>query len=74
MILKNKSFIIFIISFALLEEVVQSITVFLNQGQYIKSRIDIKYFGVLLILMTVIRLISARSYKVRNIEIEGAVV
>lgn len=62
--IKNKSFIVFIISFALIEEVVQSITVFLNQGQYVRSGIAIKYFGIILAVQAIVRLISAKSYKV----------
>ncbi|MGL4109519.1 MFS transporter [Clostridium sp. LP20] len=63
-VLKNKKFIILIITFALMEEIVQGITVFLNQEQYIKSGIDIKYFGVILAFLAIVKLISAKSYKI----------
>lgn len=66
LVLGNKKFIIFIISFALISEVVQSITVFLNQGQYIKSGINIKFFGILLALMQVVKLLSVKSYKLSD--------
>ncbi|MGG7179152.1 MFS transporter [Clostridium paraputrificum] len=63
-VLKNKKFIILIITFALMEEIVQGITVFLNQEQYIKSGIDIKYFGVILAFLAIVKLTSAKSYKI----------
>lgn len=66
-VISNKSIIIFIVATSLISEVVQSITVFLNQGQYIKSGIDIKYFGVLLVAIQVMKLISVKSYKLSNI-------
>lgn len=66
-VISNKSMIIFIVGTSLISEVVQSITVFLNQGQYIKSGIDIKYFGVLLVAIQVMKLISVKSYKLSNI-------
>ncbi|MDI9216566.1 MFS transporter [Clostridium tertium] len=66
-VISNKSMIIFIVGTSLISEVVQSITVFLNQGQYIKSGIDIKYFGVLLVAIQVMKLISLKSYKLSNI-------
>jgi len=44
---KNKSIIILVISFALVNEVVQVVSVFLNQSQYVRSGINIKYFGIL---------------------------
>ncbi|MCR1950845.1 MFS transporter [Clostridium sp. DSM 100503] len=66
-VISNKSMIIFIVGTSLISEVVQSITVFLNQGQYIKSGMDIKYFGVLLVAIQVMKLISVKSYKLSNI-------
>ncbi|WP_288221386.1 MFS transporter [uncultured Clostridium sp.] len=65
-ILKKRSMLIFIISMALITEVFQSITVFLNQGIYMKSKIDIKYFGIILSIIQIIRLISVKSYKITN--------
>ncbi|WP_411168292.1 MFS transporter [Clostridium sp. MB05] len=64
--LTNKEIIVFIVGISLIREVVQSITVFLNQSQYVKSGIDIKYFGVLLVVIQVMKLISVKSYKLSN--------
>lgn len=60
-------FIMFIIGVTLLQEVTQSLTVFLNQRQYIRSGIDVKYFGVILTLMSIMSLISAKAYNVSKI-------
>lgn len=65
-VLANTSIIIFIVGISLISEVVQSITVYLNQEQYIKSGIDIKYFGILLVAIQVMKLISIKSYKLSN--------
>src|SRR5690606_37447403 len=59
----NKYIIIFLVGISLVKEVVQSITVFLNQQQYIKSGIDIRYFGILLVAIQFMKLISVKSYK-----------
>ncbi|WP_263487082.1 MFS transporter [Clostridium estertheticum] len=59
----NKSIIILVISFALMNEVVQVVGVFLNQSQYVRSGINIKYFGVLAVVMQIVRLSSIKSYK-----------
>lgn len=61
--LKNKSIIILVVSFALINEVVQAVSVFLNQSQYLRSGINIKYFGVLAVVMQIARLSSFKSYK-----------
>lgn len=65
-ILEKRNILIFVIAIALVSEVVQSITVFLNQGIYIKSNIDVKYFGVILAAIQIIKLISIKSYKITN--------
>ena len=62
--ISKKEIIILILGIALVAEVVQSITVFLNQGIYIRSGIDIKYFGVMLAGIQIIGLISVKSYKI----------
>jgi MFS family permease len=64
--LKNKQIILLVLSFALVREVFQAITVFLNQVQYFRSGIDIKYFGILIVVIQVVRLASAKSYKISN--------
>jgi MFS family permease len=61
---KNTSIIILVISFALINEVVQVVGIFLNQSQYLRSGIDIKYFGILAVVMQIVKLISVKSYKV----------
>lgn len=65
-ILQKRDILIFVIAIALVTEVVQSITVFLNQGIYIKSNIDVKYFGLILAAIQIIKLISIKSYKITN--------
>lgn len=65
-ILQKRNILIFVIAVALVTEVVQSITVFLNQGIYIKSNIDVKYFGLILAAIQIIKLISIKSYKITN--------
>jgi len=62
--ISKKEIIILILGIALVAEVVQSITVFLNQGIYIRSGIDIKYFGIMLAGIEIIGLISVKSYKI----------
>jgi MFS family permease len=64
--LKNKQIILLVLSVALAREVVQSITVFLNQAQYIRSGINVKYFGVLLVVAQIVRLVCAKSYRLSN--------
>lgn len=63
---KNKGVIILVISFALINEVVQVVSVFLNQSQYLRSGINIKYFGILAVVMQIVRLSSIKSYKLSN--------
>ncbi|WBW95733.1 MFS transporter [Oceanirhabdus sp. W0125-5] len=58
---RDKTIIMFIISIALIIEVFQAVTVFLNQSQYLKSGIDAKYFGVILAGIQLIRLFSVKS-------------
>lgn len=60
--LRNVPIIMLVLSFALAREVVQSITVFLNQGQYLRSGINIKYFGILVAVVQLARLSSAKAY------------
>lgn len=62
-VLNSKRIIIAVISISLMSEVAHSIVVFLNQPQYLRSGIAIKYFGLLTALMQLICLISARTYK-----------
>lgn len=63
----NKSIILFIISITLISEIVQSITVYLNQNKYINCGIDIRNFGVILALSQIISLITGKSYYFKRI-------
>jgi len=63
---KKKSIIMLVISFALINEVVQVVSVFLNQSQYLRSGINIKYFGLLAVVMQIARLCSTKSYKLSS--------
>jgi MFS family permease len=60
---KNKSIIALVVSFALINEVVQVVSVFLNQWQYLRSGINIKYFGILAVIMQIVSLSSIKAYK-----------
>ena len=60
---KSKHVIILVMSFAIINEVVQVVGVFLNQSQYLRSGINIKYFGILAIVIQIVRLSSIKSYK-----------
>lgn len=61
-VLKNGRFLLFVVSAALLTEAVQSVTVFLNQPQYLRSGIGVTWFGLLLALMQAIRLVTVKSH------------
>lgn len=62
----NKSIIIFIFGTVILTEVVHGITVFLNQNQYIKSGIDIKYFGLIIVFNQLLKIFGIKAYKITN--------
>lgn len=51
-----------VIAVSLGREIFQSVTVFLNQGQYLRSGIDVRWFGLLLVLMQGGKLLAARSH------------
>jgi len=57
----DKSVILFVFSIALVVEVVQAITVFLNQAQYVESGIDPKYFGIIVAGIQCARLFSVKA-------------
>ncbi|MBE6082491.1 MAG: MFS transporter [Tissierellaceae bacterium] len=63
---KNKNIIIFLISMALISESTHSICVYLNQPIYLRSSIDMKYFGFLTAFMQIACLLSARAYKLNE--------
>ena len=62
----NKRIIVLVIAVAVLSETTHSICVFLNQPLYIKSGIDLKWFGVLTAIMQVATFIAIRSYKIKK--------
>lgn len=61
-ILENGNFIMLLIAVALIQEVYQSVSVFLNQLQYIRCGVDVRYFGMILVLMQLARTSSAKSH------------
>ena len=63
-IAQNKSFIMFLFAAALLAESNQTITVFLNQLQYLRSGIEPHHMGYIYILVTISGLLAAYSYKI----------
>lgn len=63
---KSKEIIIFVISIALIRETVQAVQVFLSQLQYLRSGIDIKYFGFLTAAIQIICLSSAKAYRLSS--------
>lgn len=63
---KNKKIVAFVVGVAVLGETTHSICVFLNQPLYIKSGVDIKWFGILLALMQSATFISIRAYKIKK--------
>lgn len=65
-ITQNKPFFMFLFAAALLAESNQTITVFLNQLQYLRSGIEPHNMGYIYILVTISGLSSAFSYRVSN--------
>jgi len=57
----DKSVLLFVFSIALVIEVVQAVTVFLNQAQYLRSGIDPKYFGLIVAGIQCARLMSVKA-------------
>ncbi len=58
----NRPIFPFIIAVALLSEVAHAVTVFLNQLQYQRSGIAVRYFGVIMAMIQLISMLSAKSY------------
>lgn len=73
-IAQNKSFILFLFAAALLAESNQTITVFLNQLQYLRSGIEPHNMGYIYILVTFSGLLSAYSYRISEFLGEPAAV
>ncbi len=57
----DKSVLLFVFSMALIIEVAQAVTVFLNQAHYLKSGIDPKYFGLIVAGIQCARLMSVKA-------------
>lgn len=62
----NKRIVVFVIAVAVLSETTHAICVFFNQPLYIKSGIDIKWFGILTALMQVATFIAIRAHKIKK--------
>ncbi|MCR2044089.1 MFS transporter [Anaerosalibacter massiliensis] len=62
----NKTIFIFIISIALIAESTHALCIFLNQPIYLRSGINIKYFGFLTASMQISCLLSAKAYKMNQ--------
>jgi len=60
----NRKFVMFLIAGALIIECNQTITVFLNQIQYVRAGIDLKYMGYIYIIVTISGLLSAYTYQI----------
>lgn len=61
--LSNRNMVIFVLSISIINEVTHAISVFLNQPQYVKGGINIRYFGLIMTAMQIISLISVKAYK-----------
>lgn len=64
--LKDKKIIAFVIAVAVISETTHSICVFLNQPLYIKSNIDLKWFGVLMALMQIATFTALRAHIIKK--------
>ena len=65
-IINNKKIIIFIFGTAILSEASHGITAFLNQNQYLKSGIDIKYFGLIVVFNQLLKILGIKTYKITS--------
>jgi MFS family permease len=62
----NKQIFIIIAAVALMAEASHTITVFLNQLQYIKSSIDIRFFGIIAALVQAAALASTKTHRLTS--------
>lgn len=60
--LTDKSMVIFSIGIALVMEIFQATTVFLNQVKYIETGLSPAYFGLIVVAIQVLRLLAAKSH------------
>ncbi|MBN2898239.1 MAG: hypothetical protein JXO44_05615, partial [Clostridia bacterium] len=63
-LLQDKTALLFVVSMALVGEVVHVITVFLNQSQYVRSGIEAKYFGLLVAMVQCASLMSVKASRI----------
>ncbi|HWR60285.1 MAG TPA: MFS transporter [Clostridia bacterium] len=63
-VFRNKRLFLLVIAVALLSEVAHAVTVFLNQLQYQRSGIDVRYFGVIMAVIQLLTMLSSKSYVV----------
>ncbi|URZ02714.1 MFS transporter [Clostridium felsineum] len=61
--IKSKDILIFLVAIGLTSEVCHSITVFLNQLQYKRAGIEVKYYGLILALVQIISIVAVKTYK-----------
>ncbi|GAA0115085.1 MFS transporter [Clostridium senegalense] len=64
--LENKKILIFIVLIAVISETTHSVCVFLNQPLYIRSGIDMKWFGILAAIMQIATFIAIRAHVVKK--------
>lgn len=64
--ISNKKILVFVILLAIIGETTHSVCVFLNQPLYIKSGIDMKWFGVLTAFMQISTFIAVRAHNIKN--------
>lgn len=72
--LNNRRMLLFMIAVALLSEVSHAVAVFLNQLQYQRSGIGIKYFGIIMAMIELLTMLSAKSYTVTKCIGQGKMV
>lgn len=63
----DKRMILFVVSIGVFSEISHTITIFLNQPQYVKCGIDLKYLGIILAGVQLLSMLSAYSYRLTDI-------
>ncbi len=70
----NRLLFLLIIAVSLLSEVAHAVTVFLNQLQYQRSGMDVRYFGIIMAAIQLLTMLSSKSYVVTGIIGQGKTV
>ncbi len=65
--IKNRKIMVFVIAVAVLGETTHSICVYLNQPLYIRSGVDLKWFGILTAIMQIATFIAIRAHKIKKL-------